>query len=291
MDNDTHPDTVEGLGQFLRARRERLSPTDAGLPSTGRRRVPGLRRDEVAALAGVSSSYYMRLEQGRELTPSRRVLDAVARVLQLGEEDILQLYRLAQPGTRRSKSPVRVERAQAHLRQLITTWTRTPAFIIGHAQDILATNPLADALYSDFAQQDNVLRMLFLDPAARAFYRNPERAKHRAVADLQQTAASTPDDPRILELVGELSVRSSEFRTLWAREYARVPPYEVKQMHHSAVGDLELRHEALNIRSAPGQQLIILQAEPTSSSADALALLGSITASSVPQQQEPASDN
>ncbi|MDR6974318.1 transcriptional regulator with XRE-family HTH domain [Streptomyces sp. 3330] len=291
MDNDTHPDTVEGLGQFLRARRERLSPTDAGLPGSGRRRVPGLRRDEVAALAGVSSSYYMRLEQGRELAPSRRVLDAVARVLQLGDEDVLQLYRLAQPATRRTKPPVRVERVQPHLRQLIETWTKTPAFIIGHAQDILATNPLADALYSDFAQQDNVLRMLFLDPAARAFYRSPEMAKHRAVADLQQTAASTPDDPRILELVGELSVRNSEFRTLWAREYARVPPYEVKQMHHSAVGDLELRHEALTIRSSPGQQLIILQAEPKSPSADALALLGSITALSVPQQQEPASDD
>ncbi len=183
-----------------------------------------MRRDEVAALAGVSSSYYMRLEQGRELAPSRRVLDAVARVLQLGEEDVRRLYRLAQPAGRRTKSPARVERVLPHLRQLIDSWTKTPAFIIGHAQDILATNPLADALYADFAQHDNVLRMLFLDPAARAFYRIPERAKTRAVADLQQSAASTPDDPRILELVGELSVRNSEFRTLWACEYTRVPP-------------------------------------------------------------------
>ncbi|MGW6961677.1 helix-turn-helix transcriptional regulator [Streptomyces chartreusis] len=291
MDNDTPPDTAEGLGQFLRARRERLSPTDAGLTHTRRRRVPGLRRDEVAALAGVSSSYYMRLEQGRELAPSRRVLDAVARVLQLGEEDVRRLYRLAQPAGRRTKSPARVERVLPHLRQLIDSWTKTPAFIIGHAQDILATNPLADALYADFAPHDNVLRMLFLDPAARAFYRSPERAKTRAVADLQQSAASTPDAPRILELVGELSVRNSEFRTLWAREYTRVPPYEVKRMHHSAVGNIELRHEALNIRSSPGQQLIILQAEPDSPSADALALLGSMTAPTLPHQQESASDN
>ncbi|MFJ9214173.1 helix-turn-helix transcriptional regulator [Streptomyces sp. NPDC102264] len=282
MDNDTRPDSVGGLGQFLRTRRERLSPAEAGLPSAGRRRVPGLRRDEVAALAGVSLSYYSRLEQGRDLSPSVRVLEAMARVLRLGDEDKRELFRLARPAARRTKSPSRTERVRPHLRQLIESWTRTPAFIIGHAQDLLATNALADALYRDFAQHDNVLRMLFLDPAAKTFYRNAERAKRRAVADLQQTAASAPEDPRVLQLVGELSVRSSEFRSLWARQYTRVPPYEVKRMHHSAVGDLELRHEALSIRSAPGQQLVILQAEPGSPSADGLALLGSISAAEVP---------
>ncbi|MCX5239345.1 helix-turn-helix transcriptional regulator [Streptomyces prunicolor] len=278
MYNDTRPDPVEGLGQFLRSRRERVGPTEVGLSGSGRRRVPGLRRDEVATLAGVSPSYYSRLEQGRELSPSVRVLEAMARVLRLTEEDRLELFRLARPTDRRTKSPSRVERVHPHLRQLIESWTRTPAFIIGHAQDLLATNALADALYRDFAQHDNVLRMLFLDPAAKTFYRSPERAKDRAVADLQQTAASTPEDPRVLELVGELSVRSGEFRSLWAREYTRVPPYEVKRMRHSVVGDLELRHEALNIRSTPGQQLIILQAEPDSPSADGLALLGSLSA-------------
>ncbi|WP_026178723.1 helix-turn-helix transcriptional regulator [Streptomyces hokutonensis] len=290
MDNDTRPDPVEGLGRFLRSRRERVSPADAGLPGSGRRRVPGLRRDEVAALAGVSAGYYSRLEQGRELSPSVRVLEAMARALRLGDEDRRELFRLARPTARRTKSPVRVERVRPHLRQLIESWTRTPAFVIGHAQDLLATNSLTDALYGDFAQRDNVLRMLFLDPAAKTFYRNAERAKDRAVADLQQTAASTPEDPRILELVGELSVRSAEFRSLWAREYTRVPPYEVKRMRHSVVGELELRHEALTIRSAPGQQLIILQAEPDSPSADALALLGSLSAPEVPHQQNPAQD-
>lgn len=287
MNKDKHPDSVEGLGRFLRSRRAQLTPAAVGLPSTGRRRVPGLRRDEVAALAGVSASYYMRLEQGRELNPSRRVLEAVARVLQLDDEEKSALFRVVQPSARRMRPPVRVERASPALRQLIGNWTKTPAFIIGHAQDILVANDLAAALYSDFSQRDNVLRMLFLDPAAKTFYRNPERARHRAVADLQQTAAQTPDDPRILELVGELAVRSGEFRSLWAREYTQVPPYDVKRMHHSAVGDLELRHEALIIRSAPGQQLIILQAEPDSPSADALTLLGSISAPALPQQQEP----
>ncbi|MFD4871972.1 helix-turn-helix transcriptional regulator [Streptomyces sp. NPDC058420] len=288
--DDVRSDPVEGLGQFLRSRRERVSPADAGLPTAGRRRVPGLRRDEVAVLAGVSPSYYSRLEQGRELSPSVRVLEAMARVLRLPEEDRLELFRLARPASRRTKSPSRVERVRPHLRQLIESWTRTPAFIIGHAQDLLATNALADALYQDFAERDNVLRMLFLDPAAKTFYRSPERARNRAVADLQQTAASTPEDPRILELVGELSVRSAEFRSLWAREYTRVPPYETKQLRHSVVGDLELRHEALTIRSAPGQQLIILQADPDSVSADGLALLGSLTAPDVPHQQNPAQD-
>ncbi|MFF1326670.1 helix-turn-helix transcriptional regulator [Streptomyces chartreusis] len=293
MDKDKHPDTVEGLGRFLRSRRELLSPAAVGLPSTGRRRVPGLRRDEVAALAGVSASYYVRLEQGRELNPSQRVLEAVARVLQLSDEDRLHLFRTAQPTTRRMRPPFRVERVTPPLRQLIESWTRTPAFIIGHAQDILAANDLAKALYSDFAQRDNVLRMLFLDPAAKAFYRSPQRAKRRAVADLQQTATQSPDDPRILELVGELSVRSGEFRSLWAQEYSRVPPYESKQMHHSAVGDLELRHEALTIRSAPGQQLIILHAEPDSASADALSLLSAISAPALSSrtQQESGTDS
>ncbi|WP_329261679.1 helix-turn-helix transcriptional regulator [Streptomyces sp. NBC_01478] len=288
MHDDTRPGPVEGLGQFLRSRRARVSPADVGLAGSGRRRVPGLRRDEVAALAGVSPGYYSRLEQGRELSPSVRVLEAMARVLRLAEEDRLELFLLARPTARRTKSPARVERVRPHLRQLIENWTRTPAFIVGHAQDLLAANALADALYRDFAQHDNVLRMLFLDPAAKTFYRSPERAKDRAVADLQQTAASTPEDPRILELVGELSVRSAEFRSLWARAYTRVPPYEVKRMRHSVVGDLELRHEALTIRSAPGQQLVILQAEPGSPSADALALLGSLCAPEVPQQQNPA---
>ncbi|MFE6498236.1 helix-turn-helix domain-containing protein [Streptomyces sp. NPDC057748] len=290
MDKKTHFSPVEGLGTFLRSCRERLSPAAAGLPTAGRRRVPGLRRDEVAALAGVSLSYYSRLEQGHQVSPSPRVLESIARVLQLGDEDKKVLFRLALPGSRRARAPVRVERVRPHLRQLIESWPRTPAFIIGHAQDLLATNALADALYCDFAQRDNVLRMLFLDPVAKTFYRSPERARRRAVADLQQTAASTPEDPRILELVGELSVRSGEFRTLWAREYTRVPPYEIKQVFHSVVGDLELRHEALSIRSVPGQQLVILQAEPGSSTADRLALLGSVSAPDVPHQQNPARD-
>ncbi|MET4921973.1 helix-turn-helix transcriptional regulator [Streptomyces sp. PSRA5] len=282
MDDDRHPGQVEDLGRFLRSRRALVSPAAAGLTASGRRRVPGLRRDEVAALAGVSPGYYTRLEQGRELSPSRRVLDAVAKALRLDEADTDHLYRLVKPAARRTRAPARVERVSDHLRELIESWTRTPALLIGNAQDILAMNALAAALYSDFAEHDNVLRMLFLDHATHSFYRNAERAKDRAVSDLQRAAARDPDDPRILELVGELSVRSSEFRSMWARVYINVAAYEVKQLHHSGVGNLELRHEALNVRSKPGQQLIVLQAEPGSPSEDALALLSSLPGLSSP---------
>ncbi|MFE2042834.1 helix-turn-helix domain-containing protein [Streptomyces sp. NPDC059477] len=297
MDDDARPGPVGGLGGFLRSRRERLTPEAAGLPETaglpgaagvpgaGPRRVPGLRRDEVAARAGISLSYYSRLEQGRDVSPSRPVAESLARALRLGDEDRAELLRLARPAARRTKAPARVERVRPHLRRMIESWTATPALILGHAQDLLAANALADALYRDFAERDNVLRMLFLDPAATAFHRHPERARSRAVADLWRTAASAPADPRVLELVGELAVRSEAFRTLWARSYARVPSYDVQQVRHSVVGALELRHEALVIRSAPGQQLVILQAEPGSASADGLALLGSLGAPEVPHQR------
>ncbi|MET8829017.1 helix-turn-helix transcriptional regulator [Streptomyces sp. NPDC004610] len=278
MEKDMHADPVGGLGRFLRSRRERLSPSAAGLSGGGRRRVPGLRRDEVAVLAGVSASYYGRLEQGRERSPSPRVLEALARALRLGDDDRAELLRLARPAARRTKPPARVERVRPHLRWLIESWTAAPAFVIGHAQDLLATNALADALHRDFARHDNILSMLFLDPAAKTFHRDARRAGERAVADLQQAAAHAPQDPRVMELVGELAVRSVEFRSLWAREHPRIPPHDLLRVRHSLVGDLELRHESLDIRSAPGQRLVILQAEPGSPSADGLALLGSFSA-------------
>jgi transcriptional regulator with XRE-family HTH domain len=287
MSNDMRQDPAEGLGRFLRSRRERLTPADAGLPDRRPRRVAGLRRDEVAMLAGISVSYYSRLEQGREASPSPRVLEAIGRALLLGEQDRGELHRLVRPAARCTKSPARVERVRPHLRQLIESWTRTPAFIIGHAQDLLAANALTDALYSDFAEHDNVLRMLFLDPAAKTFYRNARGTKRYAVADLRRAAANAPDDPRIRELIGELSVRSGEFRSLWVREYPVALPDDIKQVHHSVVGFMELRHEALDIRNAPGQQLIILQAEPDSASADSLALLGSIGAPERPRRPKP----
>ncbi|MFF4632766.1 helix-turn-helix transcriptional regulator [Streptomyces griseorubiginosus] len=276
MDPDRRADSGAGLGAFLRSHRERLAPETAGLRGGGRRRVPGLRRDEVAALAGVSTGYYTRLEQGRAISPSPRVLDALARALRLDEEDRLRLHRLARGGAQRTTAPARVQRTVTVLKQLITNWTATPALVFGHTQDLLASNELADALYADFSRTDNALRMLFLDPVAGIFHGNLEQARRRAVANLRQTADELPDDPRLHELVGELSVCSAAFRALWARDYPRLPSYDVQRVRHSAVGELELRREVLAVRGAPGQQLVVLHAEPASRSVDALALLGSL---------------
>ncbi|MFI2346454.1 helix-turn-helix transcriptional regulator [Streptomyces sp. NPDC019443] len=284
MDTDKRPAAENALGGFLRARRAQLRPEDRGLPTSGRRRVPGLRREEVAALAGVSADYYMRLEQGRERHPSQQVLEAVARALRLDDEAVAHLYRVATPTTRRTRRAPRVERVTPHLRRLVDTWSDTPAFVLGHALDILARNQLAGALYAGFTYSDNLLRMTFLDPAAHDFYREWDRAAESCVAILRRAAGIDPEDPRLIELVGELSMKSADFRALWARHDVRGKTREAKRFHHAEVGDLELHYEAFTVNSAPGQQLVVYQAEPGSTSADALALLGSLSAIPVPAQ-------
>ncbi|MFF4346546.1 helix-turn-helix transcriptional regulator [Streptomyces sp. NPDC001530] len=284
MDTDKDPAAENALGGFLRARRARLRPEDMGIPPSGRRRVPGLRREEVATLAGVSTDYYMRLEQGRERHPSRQILEAVARALQLDDEAVAHLYRVADPTTRRTRRAPRVERVAPHLRRLLDTWSDTPAFVLGPALDILARNRLASALYAGFTHSDNLLRMTFLDPAARHFHRDWDRAAESTVATLRRAAGIDPEDPRLSQLVGELSVKSADFRVLWARHDVRGKTREAKLFHHAQVGDLELHYESFTVNSAPTQQLVVYQAEPGSTSADALALLGSLSAGPVPAQ-------
>ncbi|MFJ3308390.1 helix-turn-helix transcriptional regulator [Streptomyces sp. NPDC086549] len=278
MDTDKHPAAENALGGFIRARRAQLRPEDVGLPAAGRRRVPGLRREEVATLAGVSTDYYMRLEQGRERHPSQQVLEAVAKALRLDDEAVAHLFRVATPTARRTRRARRVERVSPHLRRLLDTWSHTPAFVLGNALDILARNRLAAALYTGFNTCDNLLRMTLLDPAAHQFYRDWDRAAESCVAALRRAAGFDPDDPRLIELVGELSMKSAEFRVLWARHDVRGKTREAKLFHHVEVGDMELHYEAFTVNSAPGQQVVIYQAEPGSPSADALALLGSLSA-------------
>ncbi|MER5540278.1 helix-turn-helix transcriptional regulator [Streptomyces mirabilis] len=284
MDTDEEPAAENALGGFLRARRAQLRPEATGLPTSGRRRVPGLRREEVATLAGVSTDYYMRLEQGRERHPSQQVLEAVARALRLDDEAVAHLYRVATPTARRTRRAPRVERVAPHLRRLLDTWSDTPAFVLGHALDVLARNRLAGALYAGFTHCDNLLRMTFLDPAAHHFYRDWDRAAESSVATLRRAAGIDPEDPRLRELVGELSMKSADFRVLWARHDVRGKTREAKLFHHAQVGDLELHYEAFTVNSAPTQQLIVYQAEPGSTSADALALLGSLSAGPVAAQ-------
>lgn len=281
MDTDKDPAVENALGGFLRARRARLRPEDVGIPTSGRRRVPGLRREEVAALAGVSPDYYTRLEQGRERHPSQQLLRAVARALRLEDEAVAHLYRVAGPTTRRTHRAARVERVAPHLRRLLGTWSDTPAFVLSPALDLLARNRLARVLHADFAQTDNLLRMTFLDPVARRFYRDWDRAAQSTVATLRQAAGIDPDDPRLSEVVGELSLKSDDFCALWARHDVRTKTRGAKLFHHSQVGDLELHYESFTVNSARTQQLVVYQAEPGSPSADALALLGSLSAGPV----------
>ncbi|MFE6309421.1 helix-turn-helix domain-containing protein [Nocardiopsis sp. NPDC057823] len=267
--------TLEG---FLRARRDRVRPEDVGLPGSGRRRVPGLRREEVAILAGVSTDYYMRLEQGRERNPSPQVLDALARALLLDGEAADHLHRLALAGGRRNRGAARPERVNPHLLRLLDRWSDTPAFVLGGTLDMVARNRLAAALHADFTVTDNLARMTFLDPAARGFHRDWDRSAAAVVAELHKAAGARADDPRLNALVGELSLKSTDFRTLWARHDVRGKSGGAKRLHHSAVGPLDLHYESFTVNNADGhgQQLVVYQAEPGSPSEEALALLGSL---------------
>ncbi|MEU4559453.1 helix-turn-helix transcriptional regulator [Actinoplanes sp. NPDC023936] len=261
-------------GELLRSRRELLTPDAVGLPRAGRRRVPGLRRDEVAMLAGISPGYYARLERGEAARPAPHVLDAVAHALRLDEQATAQLYRYARPRARPRRPAGAAEPVHAGLRRLIEQVGSLPAFVLGRTQDVLTWNALAAALFSGFSRHDNMVRMLFLDPATDTFYRDPARARRRAVADLQRVAAEAPHDRRVRDLVGELAVCRASFRALWARtDLAAVPVGGIEQIQHRGVGALELHREAFTVRGMADQQLVILHPEPGSASADALVLL------------------
>ncbi|WP_203887848.1 helix-turn-helix transcriptional regulator [Planotetraspora kaengkrachanensis] len=260
------------LGQFLRARRECTAIEDVGLPCAGRRRTPGLRREELATLAGVSTDYLVRLEQGRERRPSEQVLDALARALDLDVDAIEHLHELARPRVRRR--PVnRVDHVSPSLLQLLGAWDKNPAFIIDRWMDVLATNAMADALYAGLDLRDNLIRLTFLNPEAKIFYSDWEKTAYFKVANLHASAGSDPDDPFLPDLVEEVSLQSEEFRRLWERHDVRPKGHEFKRFHIHGIGDLELNCETFAVNSAPGQQLIILQAEPGSPAEHSLGLL------------------
>ncbi|AXB48224.1 helix-turn-helix transcriptional regulator [Amycolatopsis albispora] len=263
------------LGAFLRARRAQRSPEDAGVRYSGRRKVAGLRREEVAVLAGVNADYYTRLEQGRETHPSPQVLDALSRALDLGPDAREHLYRLA--GTAPDHTPV-PQTVSPELRQLMDAYPNTPAFVLNRILDVLATNTLADALFSPFQTVDNLARMTFLDPAGRQFYGRWDWTAQATVANLRTAAGFDPHDPGLRRLVAELSEGSAHFRALWETHEVRGKTREPKHLVHPDVGPLTLTYQAFDVRSAPGQQLIIYHAEPATPSAEALALLGSLHA-------------
>jgi transcriptional regulator with XRE-family HTH domain len=264
-----------GLGEYLRARRALVRPEDVGLPAAGRRRVPGLRREELATLAGISSDYYLRLEQGRDLHPSLQVIDAVARALQLDEDATAHLRGLVQPEAVSGRG--QAEQAPASIVQLIASWRETPAFVHDRHLDILTANALASALSPVFSPGVNLVRATFLDPEVRRLVGDWDNA-HIAVARLRALAGPDIDDPRLVELVGELSVRSDRFRRLWARHDIRAAAVPVRTFNHPLVGSIELRAEWLAITGADGQLLVVYHAVPGSRSEQALIRLAGMTA-------------
>ncbi|PZG08590.1 transcriptional regulator [Micromonospora craterilacus] len=266
------------LGAFLTARRARLTPGDVGLVSSGTRRVAGLRREEIAVLAGVSVDYYTRLEQGRERNPSSSVLAAVARALDLGPDAHDHLFRLAGLSPGSAPTPARPQVGQS-LRELLDAWPDTPAVVIDRRLDLLAGNALADAFYVDFTEADNLVRMTFLDPAGMTFFADWRRAAEACVANLRLALGHDPHDRRARELVEEMGAASAEFRRLWGRHDVQGKTHEAKTFRHGAVGELTLSYHAFDVRDAPGQQLIVYRAEPHSRSAEALRLLGTLAVS------------
>ncbi|MFJ5675757.1 helix-turn-helix domain-containing protein [Streptomyces sp. NPDC093097] len=267
------------LGAYLTTRRAGVTPAQANLPVTGHRRVPGLRREEVALLAGVSADYYVRLEQGRERNPSAQVLDALAAALRLDEDGRLHLFRLAGLGPR-SRAAAVVDRVEPSLLALMDAWPHNPAIVYNRAYDVLASNAIADALFRGWAHSRNLMHVVFTDPAARTFYRDWREVAHNSVAGFRLNHGAAPDHPRVRQVLTELLDDSPEFTDLWTRHDARGKALECKRFVHHDVGPLTLTMQTFDVRAAPGQELVVYHAEPASPSSEALALLGSLAATS-----------
>jgi transcriptional regulator with XRE-family HTH domain len=278
--------TATSLSDFLRTRRGRLHPQDVALPDFGgTRRVAGLRREEIAQLAGFSVDYYTRMEQGRVPNPSGTVLDALARALRLNDDETRHLHHLARP--QHTARPAR--RHQAHqqrvrpmLQRLLDELKDVPAVVMGQRMDILAWNPAACALFGDYAALDpaerNIARITFLDPASRELYADWTSCARENVAYLHLEAGRRPGDPQLAQLIGELSMKSEDFRRWWAEHPVQDKTSGIKRFHHPVVGDLELAYETLRAADDPDQALITYAAQPDTSSHDTLRMLLAWTA-------------
>lgn len=269
------------LGAFLRARRARVRPGDAGLPSgTGARRTPGLRREEIAALAGLSIDYYIRLEQGKETNPSGSILDGLARALQLNEEEHAHLYALANHVAGRiARSSSRASRVvRPGIRQLLETVRPYPAYVLTRASDLLAANPEALTLFAGLADwppgRRNTIRYTFFHPAARELFADWDHSAETTAAHLRSLAADTPDDTEVSALIAELLDNSAEFARLWQRHDVRQRRADTKPFHHPRVGDFTLTYEVLYL--ANGQRMTVYQAKRGTRDHDALTLLSMI---------------
>lgn len=265
------------LGEFLRARRELVAPGTVGIPVHGTRRVAGLRREEVAMLAGISAEYYLRLEQGRDRNPSAQVLRSVAGVLQLDEEATAHLLGLvrADDRARRTRRP-RAEALPASLTALVPQLP-FPAFVEGRYLDVLAANALATALSPRLVAGRNRMRDVFLDPAEQALFPDWESASAVLLAGFRRSVGADADDARVVELVGELSIASPTFRRLWSRHDVRERRGGTLTFQHPVVGELTVHREKLQVTGTDGLVLVLYH-PATAEAADALTLLGSLAA-------------
>ncbi|MBL7255852.1 helix-turn-helix transcriptional regulator [Paractinoplanes lichenicola] len=274
---------------FLISRRAKIGPEQAGLPVVGQRRVPGLRRSEVAGLAGVSVEYYAKVERGTLSGVSAGVLDAIARALRLDDAERAHLLRLAHEanGSNALLRPRRPRQWQLRpgLQWSLDAITAAPAIVGNNRSDLLAANALGRAMYSDvYADRSgppNFARFTFLDSAARRFYPDWDLAAAMTVANLRTAAGKDPHDKGLHDLVGELSTRSDDFRRLWGAHDVRTHGTGVKRFHHRVVGGLELAYESLDLRAEPGLTMTVYAAEPESPSAESLRLLASWVADQV----------
>jgi transcriptional regulator with XRE-family HTH domain len=267
---------MDDLATFLRTRRSRVDPAGVGIPPDTRRRVQGLRREEVAHLSGVSVDYYVRLEQGRATQPSEHVLDALARVLGLDETERGHLYRLARQRRRRAKAPS--GRVRPELLRVMNLIVDAPALIMDHRLDVLAGNRLAGLLYGRPIPGLNVARHLFLEETGCGLYAEWEKCSLDVVGHLRLAAGKYPDDPRLASLIGELSMGSERFRRLWARADVRARAHGRKMFRHPLLGLLELHQENFTLADESGMELLILSAAPGSPAEDGLRLLAGLDA-------------
>ncbi|NQX13103.1 helix-turn-helix domain-containing protein [Microbacteriaceae bacterium VKM Ac-2855] len=276
MDNRTD------VREFLSARRDRITPEQAGLPAWGgNRRVPGLRREEVAMLAGVSADYYTRLERGNLAGVSESVLDSLANALHLDEAETAHLFDLARAANAspRRRRPAPTVHVRPSLQRILDSMVGAPAWVRNGRMDFLAANELGYALYCDYfddpSRPANSARFIFLDPRAQEFFPDWERNASDVVAILRGEAGRHPYDKKLTDLVGELSTRSDEFRVRWAAHDVRFHRTGTKRIHHRVVGDLELTYEAMEFPGLPGLTMFAYTAEPQSASEDGLKLLAS----------------
>jgi transcriptional regulator with XRE-family HTH domain len=275
-------ETKREIRDFLTSRRARITPEQAGLRSYGSRRVPGLRREEVAVLAGVSVPYYTRLERGDMSGVSQSVLDALARALELDDAErahLFDLARAAQPTIARPRRRKVTQRVRPEIQWTLEAITGAAAFVGNARLDILAANELGRALFSELyaarARPVNNARFVFLDPRAEAFYGDWERVAGECVAILRWAAGRDPHDHDLSDLVGELATQSEAFRTRWAAHDVRFHNTGLKQFHHPVVGELSLTYNRLDLPADHGLTIFTYAAEPGSRSEEALKLLGS----------------